>query len=208
MFLSLCTRPDISCSVNRLAQFASNPTPAHYACAKRILRYLKGTKHLRLRFGGVGDTGALGFSDSDWAGEPLRHSVSGFVWFVAGGPIEWASKRQKSVALSSTEAEYVAVALCLQGGLWIRFALQISHIPFASPSPFRVDNDGATSLSSNTTNHGRSKHIDIKFHFIRNHVEEETFEPIWIPTAENTFTKALPRPLRAFHVEGLSLVSR
>src|ERR1700678_49055 len=119
LFLSICTRPDIAFAVMALSQWNSKPEPRHFASAKRVLRYLKGTKNFCLKYGGVKkDLPLHGFTDSDWGGDcSTRASVSGFCWFFAGGPISWSAKKQVCIALSTTEAEYVAMTRAFQEGI-------------------------------------------------------------------------------------------
>ena len=224
LFLSLFTRPDITLAVNRLAQHNADPLPRHLGSAKRVLRYLKGTRDLWMHFGGMtndakgtrlvrhgGIEGLVGFSDSDWAGEEDRVSVSGYSWFYNGCLVDWGSKKQRTVALSSTEAEYMALSLSIQGGLWFRSSLNQARIGHSSPTALNVDNEGAISLTSNASQHGRTKHIDIKYHFIREHISSGAFTILWIPSALNTadiFTKPLPLPLFQSHRDALGLTSR
>jgi hypothetical protein len=211
LFLSLFTRPDICYAVNRLTQFNANPEPCHYAAGKRLIRYLKGTKSLRLHYGGDGQTGLVAYSDSDWAGEPDRYSVSGYAWFFHGCLVSWGSKKQRSITLSSTEAEYVAMALAFQEGIWLRSSLTEANITIPSPIYVLGDNEGAISLAHNSSSHSKAKHIDLKHHFIRDLISSGDFELSWIPSRENTadvLTKPLDRQLLEAHVVGLGLASR
>lgn len=213
LFLAVCTRPDISYAVNSLAQHNSNATPAHYAAAKRLLRYLSGTINLRLHYGGANVNDDLhAYCDADWASSPIdRLSISGYIWFYAGGVIAHVSKKQTTHALSSTEAEYMAATHVIQEGLWIKSLLVALHVNIPFPIIIHMDNTGAISLSAEARNHIRSKHIDVRYHFIREHVERGTFLLTWVPSHKNTadiLTKALPRPLFEKHMPGLQLVSR
>jgi hypothetical protein len=220
LFLSICTRPDIAYAVNRLTRFNSNPSPSHYAAAKRILRYLSRSRDLKLHFGSTSGPlhdrilraapghDLVGFSDSDWAGDEDRKSTSGNAWFLFNSLIEWTTKKQSTIALSSTEAEYIAIALAVQGGLWIRMSLSEMIIPHSPSTPICIDNEGAISLSSNSSHHSRAKHIDIKYHFIRLHTSNNTFSPVWLHTSINTadiFTKPLSHELHDIHVSSLGL---
>ena len=110
MFLMIGTRPDIAAAVSIVSQFAANPMPTHIQAVKRILRYLKGTKGYKLHFGGqLGGQKLVGYCDANWGNEiNSRKSTSGYLFYLAGGVI-WSSKRQPTVALSSTEAEYMAL---------------------------------------------------------------------------------------------------
>lgn len=213
LYLAVCTRPDISFAVNSLAQHNSNPSPAHFAAAKRLLRYLAGTVNLRMSYGGDHvDEDLHAYCDADWASNPSnRLSITGYAWFYAGGIIAHASKKQSTQALSSTEAEYMAITHTIQDGLWLRSMFSELHISLPTPIVIHIDNTGAISLSKEAKNHIRSKHIDVRYHFIRGHIERGTFLPRWLPSHHNTadiLTKPLARPLFLKHVIGLQLVPR
>jgi hypothetical protein len=198
LYLSICTRPDISYAVNALVQHSANPSLAHYAAGKRLLRYLAGTSNLCMSYGGDRVHEPLhAYCDADWASS-LEDclSISGYAWFYAGGLIAHASKKQSTHALSSTEAEYMAVTHVIQEGLWLRSLFNELRLVLAVPIVIYIDNTGAISLSKEAKNHIHSKHIDVRYHFIRGHIERGTFLPEWLPTHSNTadiFTKALPR---------------
>jgi hypothetical protein len=118
LFLSVCTRPDISYAVNCLCQFNATPRPNHLAAAKHVLHYLKGTLHLSIHYHAISDSlSLLVYSDSDWAGLADRILVSGHCWFYSECLIDWKSQHQRTVALLSTEAEYMALTSCVQSGL-------------------------------------------------------------------------------------------
>ena len=212
LFLSICTRPDITFAVMALSQWNSKPEPRHFASAKRVLRYLKGTKHLRLKYGGEkANLDLQGFTDSDWGANPsTRASVSGYCWFFAGAPISWSAKKQVCIALSTTEAEYVAMTRAFQEGIWLKNNLSQLFIPTSLPIFIKSDNEGAIALAANGISHNRTKHIDIRYHFIRSHVDSKEFFLSHIPGTENPadiFTKPLPCPLFEFHRTNLVLLT-
>ena len=214
LFLSLCTRPDISYTVNSLAQHASAPKQCHFDAVKRTLRYLKGTASMGLRYQSDNDaslTSLIGFCDSDWAGEEDRKSVSGHCWFLGPHLVDWSSKKQSCVALSSTEAEYVALGACVQTGIALRSALLQVDLEPDRPIVVGCDNEGATSLATNSSHHSRAKHIDIKYHFIRSHVSSGAFNVVHVPSRENCadlFTKPLPHDSHNRFCKMLCLVAR
>ena len=213
LFLQICSRPDISFAVLLLSQHCSAPEPRHFAAAKRVLRYLKGTRSYRLHYGGEKRHLPLsGLSDADWAGDKRdRASISGFVWSLGGGPISWSAKKQNCIALSTTEAEYVALTRAVQEGIWLRQSLAQFQIHCPSPLILCTDNNGAKSLSVNDSNHGKAKHIDIRYHFIRSHIESNSFVVEHTPGVENTadiFTKPLSRIIFQSHVARLGLSAR
>lgn len=213
LYLAVCTRPNISYAVNSLAQHNSNPSLAHFAAAKCLLRYLSGMQNLRLEYGGARmNEGLHAYCDADWASSPIdRLSISGYVWFFAGGIIVHVPKKQSTHTLSSTEAEYMVVTHILQEGLWLKSLLTQLHITLPLPILVYMDNTGAISLSTEARNHIWSKHIDVRYLFIREHIEQGTFLLKWLPSHMNTadiFTKALVRPLFEKHLPSLQLVSR
>ena len=142
VFISQATRPDTSYGVHNVARFNSNPGTAHWNAVKRIFRYLKGTTNQKLEFSKDGSLPIHGYKDSNWAGnEDTRGSTAGYVFYFQNGPILWATKRQTTVALSSTEAEYMTAC---QEALWWRkiqaeLQPQLSH----QPKTINMDNCGA-----------------------------------------------------------------
>ena len=196
MYLSVMTRPDITFAVTTLSQYLESPTTTHIIAVKRVIRYLKGTKHLRLILGGR-EINLSGYSDADWASHLHRHSISGFAFFLGSGVISWSSKKQPIVTLSSTESEYVALTHSAKDIIWIQKLLfelsPIISVPSNIPSLF-CDNQGAIRLSSDSTFHARTKHIDVHFHFIRQTVSQGHLTLHYIPTDDmiaDIFTKSL-----------------
>lgn len=135
--------------------------------------------------------------------------ISGYVWFLNGGPVSHSAKKQTTQALSSTEAEYMALTAAIQDGLWLESFFNCLALPLSLPLQLFADNAGAIALSKEAANHIRTKHIDLQYHFIRRHIEDKTFLPVWLSMHKNTadiFTKVLPRPAFTHHRSGLSLV--
>ena len=169
MYLALGTRPDICYAVNKLAQYTANPKPIHWTAVKRVFRYLKGTRDHYLAYGGSQDllTEDLNiFTDADWANDPDRKSVSGYVIMLAGGAISWASKKQATVALSTAEAEYIAAAYCAKQVLWQRHLFEELSIPLPTTSTIFSDNQVAVAIGHHPEFHAQTKHIDIVYHFL------------------------------------------
>ena len=196
MYCATMTRPDIAYAVSMLSQFLETPRTTHLKAVKRIFCYLLGTKHLKLVLGG--NTSIAGFSDADWASHLHRHSISGFAYFVGLGTVSWSAKKQPIVTLSSTEAEYVALTHAAKDIIWIHKLLRdLSFLHSMSlPTTLYCDNQGAIRLSKDATFHGRTKHIDVHFHFIRQTVSSGAISVTYIPTGSMTadiFTKALDR---------------
>ena len=161
-----CTRPDISYSVNQLAQFCNNPGKAHWEAAKRVLSYLAGTVSHGLLFSS--GSKLIGYTDSDFAGDTdTRKSTTGFIFLLFGGAVAWGSKRQSCTTLSTTEAEYVAACETTKEAMWLRYLLkQIGMLP-NGPFLLLCDNQSAIRLVRNPEHHQRTKHIAVRYHFIR-----------------------------------------
>lgn len=169
MYAAVCTRPDISYAVMKLSQFLNDPGMGHWIAAKRILRYLKGT----LSYGPIYAAGMeciSGFADADWGGDvDQRKSTSGFVFTLGGGPISWASRKQESVTLSTTEAEYISVCEATKEYLWYNNLLQ--EIGAFTQIELYNDNSGCLQLTHNGGFHRRTKHIDLKHQFLKDLVQ-------------------------------------
>jgi hypothetical protein len=171
----------------------TKPGKAHWEALKRVLRYMKGAKDMNLTLG-RSDEGLEGFTDADWASQQDRHSISGYTFRFLGGTVSWSSKRQ---SLSSTEAEYIAATHATKEAIWLRFLIGELTSPLEFPTPLFCDNNGAISLAKNPVFHPRTKHIDIRYHYIREKVENREITIIRVSSNENTadiFTKALSRP--------------
>jgi hypothetical protein len=167
--LYLCaSRPDIMLSVCMCARFQANPKECHLMAIKRIFRYLVHTPNLGLWYPKGSTFDLLGYSDSDYAGCKVdRKSTSGTCQFLGRSLVSWSSKKQNSVALSTAEAEYVAVSACCAQLLWMRLTLRDFGCKF-SKVPLLCD-ESAIKLANNPVNHSRTKHIDIRHHFLRDH---------------------------------------
>jgi hypothetical protein len=185
LYVQIGTRPDISFPVSRLSQYASNPSPQHMRLAKYVLTYLKGTSDLKLRFDGGGANGLYGYSDSSWADDPdSRKSTSGFVFLLADAAISWCSRKQKTVAQSSTEAEYMQMADAGNQAMWYRMFLEELAYDVQNPIILHVDNKGARDLSLNPVTGRKSKHIPIKYHAIRDYIDNDQVEIIQVASAD------------------------
>lgn len=199
MYAMLCSRPDLSYSLNYLSRFQNNPNETVWQMLKRVLRYVKGTLDLKLVFKKNMGCILTGYSDADWGNDTQsRKSTTGFAFYVHNNLVSWSSRKQPTVALSSTEAEYMAICTALTEGLWVRSILTEMCIDLGVPSiKLFEDNQGCIQLCKNPVNPKRSKHIDIKYHFIRENVSSGIVEIIFIPTASqiaDIFTKSLPGP--------------
>ncbi|GKV19984.1 hypothetical protein SLEP1_g30170 [Rubroshorea leprosula] len=189
------TRPDISFAVNKLSQFLHAPSDVHWQAAKRILRYLKGSLFhgLLLRQQPISPLHA--FFDSDWAGDKdTYHSTTGYVVFLGSNPISWRACKQKTIARSSTEAEYRALAAASSELVWIKHLLHELGHPVSECLAIYCDNVGATHLSSNPVMHTRMKHIAIDLHFVRELVDHKVLRVSHISNVDQ-LADGLTKPL-------------
>lgn len=195
LYLAIATRPDISQAVSVVAKFSSNPNEAHLTAVKRIMRYLKESIDFRLRYERSEDGQLTGYSDADYAGDPDdRHSTTGNIFPMSNGPISWLSKKQGIVTLSTAEAEYVALTMAAQEAVWIRRLLTDLKVPQDHPTVLMEDNQGAICIAKNPVSHSRTKHIDVRYHYIREALIDKTIELKYCPTNEmiaDLFTKPL-----------------
>jgi len=193
------TRPDISFATGYVARYASNPNQSHMDAVNRIFAYLSNDRSQGIQYSGKHGFDLKGFVDSDFAGcEDSRRSTTGWMFTLAGGPISWASQRQKTVATSTLDAEYIAGAEAAKEAVWIRNFINDLRIPglYVKSVPLYIDCNSALRLTHNPEFHSKSKHIDVKHHFIREKVDEGTISTERVNTKDNLadiLTKALPR---------------
>ena len=185
LYLMLGTRPDICFAVIKLSQHSANPSQEHLDKALGIFRYLNATKKYEIIYDGLKGSGLIAFCDSDWASDKNnRRSQWGFVFELAKASIYWTSRLQKSVALSSTEAEYVSFSETAKTVLGLKnvfaeLGMELSSIPIIG------DNQGAIFLAKNSVIESRSKHIDVRFHAVRQWTEENKIHFNFTPGNEN-----------------------
>lgn len=196
-YLALSSRPDISAAVNLFSRFQSAPTDIHWTHLKRLLRYLKGTRNLGLMYRRSSQADALiGYADADWGNDcEDRRSISGFVYQIFDATVSWTSRKQNTVALSSTEAEYVSLSQATCEAIWIRNLLVELGIPMDKPVKIYEDNQSCIKISEEPREHKRMKHVDIRFHFIRECIQNKIIQPVYISTKEQVadiLTKGLP----------------
>jgi hypothetical protein len=196
-YLSVISRPDISAAVAALSQFMAKPSKDHWIGVKRVLRYLKGTLDYGLKYSADENPTLVGYSDSDWAGDiNTRRSTSGYVFQVANSTVSWSSKRQRTVAKSSTEAEYIALSLAAQEAIWLQRLLYDVGFKIRKPITIFEDNQGTIELAKNAKYHNRTKHIDICHHFIRERVQSKEINVVYCRTDDmkaDILTKGLAR---------------
>lgn len=207
MYASVGTRPDISFAMSTLSQFLDNPGQAHWEAVKRVFRYLLGTKNWGLTFGG-GKEGLEGYTDADGASQEHRRAISGYAFIIDGGAVSWSSRKQELVTLSTTEAEYVASTHAAKEAIWLRNFIGEVFTPLTEPTTLHCDNQSAVAIATNGNFHARTKHIDIRYHFIRFVVENGSLKLVYCPTDDmtaDTLTKALPSPKAKHFAASLGL---
>jgi len=199
MYIMLCTRPDLSTSISILSRYTNNNNKELWQCLKRVLRYLKGTVNIKLRFKKVANFNNIltGCVDSDWAGnETDRRSTTGYLFkMFENCLVSWSTMKQKSVAASSTEAEYMALFEGVREALWLKSLINEINLELSGPIDIFEDNQGCISIANNPTCHKRTKHIDIKYHFTREQIEKKLICVKYIPTdlqLADILTKPLP----------------
>jgi len=194
MYLMISTRPDIDCAVIQMSRFMSNWGVTHWQTALDILIYVQGTPQLGITYH-EGPASLVGYTDSNWAGNiDNARSTTGYIFYLADGPISWKSKEQKTVALSSTEAEYMSLTAAAQEALHLRSLLPVMGVDTTLPTVIYEDNEGALQLANNPVHHDRTKHINIKHHFIRETIASKQISVLRVVTADNVadmLTKAV-----------------
>ena len=206
------TRPDIAFAVSYLGCFNHNPHPEHWTAVKHLLRYLKGTRDLKLVYRCSDDDELFTtYSDASHGGCHLTgRSTGGYVTLVCGAAVGWSSKRQAFVTLSSTEAEYVAAIEAGKEIKWMRNILSEFGYPISYPSTLFIDNKSGIDVAKNPEHHGRMKHLDLRSYWLREAVQDLVIAPQYIPTSENVadlFTKPVQPKVVEFAVPKLGLVS-
>ena len=194
MYLAALTRPDISFCISYLSQFNNCFDESHWKCAKRVLCYLKGTKSHGLKFIKTNILELEGFVDADWGGDIIdRKSFTGFCFKLSGSIVSWESRKQSSVVLSSTEAEYVALSEASKEAIYLRNLLGEFTGKVRCITLFN-DNQSAQKVCNNPAFHKRAKHIDIRYHFIREAVSKNFVIVKYLQTSDmpaDMLTKSL-----------------
>ena len=176
-------RPDICYTVNQLSQAMVKPTKLFWKESKHFLRYLRGTSGYGLWYKHSDELKLHGFTDADWAGSPTdRNSTSGGVFSIVSKTISWHNKKQRSVALSSAEAKYMAASQAACEAIWMRKILVGLFDSHLDPTVIHCDNQSCIKLLINLVFHDRSKHIDIWYHHIRDCVQQKIMLLQYIPT--------------------------
>jgi hypothetical protein len=196
LYLALGTRPDIAFAVSVVSRYMTNPRVGHWGLVKGTLRYLRGTWDFGLKYSGK-FCDLVGFVDADWGSDVMGRRSTSVYMFLIGGPISWSSKRQKTVALSTVEAEYMALSACLQKCIWLVSLCNEVGVSIKMPIKIFQDNEGSIRLAKNPGQHGRTKHIDIRHHFLRGNIERKLITLEFCPSMDmvaDLLTKPLARP--------------
>jgi hypothetical protein len=195
MYAMLCTRPDITFAVSQVSQFNASPTSTHKVIARRILRYLKGSIDLGIEYSGEEGLFLEVFVDADCGASENRRSIGGYIVIFAGGAISWSCKKQSSVALSTTEAEYMALVQVLKESIWLQRLLKELGRQAGNVKTIYKDNQGAIALANNPEYHARTKYIDIQHHFVCECVENGNIDLKYCSTEDMVADalKALPK---------------
>ena len=218
-FLTNATRPDIAYAVNKLSAYTANPSLQHIGAAKRILRYLKGTKNLAIQYSAKRNNSEIpqenpnlfyGYADAAYANTDDYKSTSGYVFLVGGGAITWRSKKQTMISLSSTEAEYIALSEAGREACWLRNLYEELGYSQDLPNLIKGDNDGSIAMARNPQFHKRSKHIATRWHWVRDLVQNNKITIKSCRDPEQTadvLTKPLARQKHQKHLKEMGLIS-
>lgn len=215
LWISSRTRPDIQYEVNQLCQHNNDPTVRHWNGVLRVLRYLNGTAEYSIQYR-TGQSGLLGYCDADYAGDvDDRKSVTGHVFMLGGGPVTWVSHKQRCVATSTTESEYIALSEASKQGQWIRALLielnRPTYLGKRLVAPIRSDNMGCIAIAKDPVAHSRTKHIDVRYHYVRELISHGKTTVDYIPSGDNLadlLTKPLPLADYSNCVQGLLYVDK
>ncbi|GJS05372.1 transposable element [Tanacetum coccineum] len=192
MYAMVCTRPDIAHAMSVVSRYMAHPGKEHWNAVKRIFRYLKGTSDVGLIYGGDREYLVAGYSDSDYAADlDARRSLTGYVFTIGNSVVSWKATLQPSVALSTTEAEYMALTEAAKEGIWLKGLIEDLGFPQDQATVF-CDSMSAICLAKDQVYHDRTKHIDVRYHFIRS---ERRIKVEKIGTQDNpadVFTKPVP----------------
>lgn len=211
MYLAVATRPDIAFAISSVSRHLENPSPADVTAVRRVMKYIKGTANLGIFFDSQCEINLNAFSDADYAGDhETRRSTSGFVFMLGSGAIAWCSQRQKCVALSTTESEYIAASETVKELVWLKRLLSELLAQDQLSTTLYMDNQSAIRLVKNPEFHKRTKHIDVRFHYIREQFEKHSFVLEFVSSKDqlgDIFTKALPKDTFNFLRNKIGIVS-
>ena len=212
-YAQTCTRPDLAFVTRYLGRYQSDPGLSHWQAAKKVLRYLQGTKNLMLTYKRTKQLEIVGFSDSDYAGcLDSRKSTSGYIFMLTGGAVSWSSKKQKTVAASTMEAEYIACFHTTSQAVWIRNFISHLGVVDSIKKPLKIycDNEASVKFSNNNKSSSACKHMEVKFLIVKERIRDQLVSIEHIGTEEmlaDPLTKALPPSTYSGHVSKMGLAS-
>ncbi|KAK1682599.1 hypothetical protein QYE76_043447 [Lolium multiflorum] len=213
MYAMLCTRPDIAHVVSLTSRYQSDPGMEHWTAVKNILKYLKRTKDMFLCYGGDQELVVTSYTDASWNTDPDdSKSQSGYVFILNGAAVSWSSSKQCTVAKSSTESEYIAASEASSEAVWMkRFIIELGVVPSAlDPLVIYCDNMGAIANAQEPRSHKKLKHIKLRFHSIREYIEDGEVKICKVHTNLNVadpLTKSLPRAKHDQHQNAMGVRS-
>jgi hypothetical protein len=211
MYLMTCTRPDLAASVSLLSRYMESPGSAHWKGVQRVLQYVNCTQEFGILYQKQESLNLHGYCDSDWAGDlDDRKSTAGWVMMLSGGAVSWQCKKQKSPAQSSCEAEYVAGGIIASEISWLRGLFDELDISLP-PTLVESDSQSAMAMALNPVFHERSKHIELKWHLLRQMVEENHIRLKYIRTdvqVADALTKSVPGPKHAYCRASMGILCR
>jgi hypothetical protein len=188
-YLAQCTRPDLTYAVSYLSKFSNCHDQSHHKAVSHVLRYLKHTRTEGISYSKSASIKPYGYSDATWGSDlETSRSVSGYIFYLGGGPISWSSKAQKTVALSSAESEYVAMCAAAQEALHLRnFLPEIDKELYKCEEPLTIfgDNTACLAIAKDPVMHSRQKHFDLKLHFVREAISRKELDLHYIDTELN-----------------------
>ena len=194
MYAMMATRPDLAFAISVVSQFMLKHDAMHWMIVKRIMRYLKGNINMRLHIGGQHINLAI-YTDAEWADNvEYRRSTSEYIFFVGEGVVSWNSKQQQMVAQSIMEDKYMAMNQCTKEAIWLKNLMKDVGCVQKEATTIMCDNQGSMALAKNPTNHDRSKHINVQYHFIREKIDNTVVKLEYCPMqymVADIVTKAL-----------------
>ncbi|GJR19824.1 retrotransposon protein, putative, ty1-copia subclass [Tanacetum coccineum] len=211
MYAMTCTRPDVSFALSMVSRHQQNPGEGHWTAVKNILKYLRNTKDRFLVYGGEKELRVTGYCDASWqTDKDDSKSQSGWVFLLNGGAVTWKSSKQDTVADSTCESEYIAACEASKEAIWMKnFIGDLGVVPTVQdPIEIFCDNESAVALTKEPKDHGKSKHIDRKYHFVRSKVAEGHVIVKDVRSEDNSadpFTKALAKSKHDEHAWSIGL---
>ncbi|KYN50018.1 Copia protein, partial [Cyphomyrmex costatus] len=197
IYIATVSRPDIMFAVSKVSRYLNCYNNTHWNAVKKIIRYLKGTKHYRLVYNKNKDSNIKVYSDADYAGcTDTRRSTTGYVLVKNGAAITWNSQRQNSVALSTMEAEFIAACAATKEAMWVKQFFNDINVCIVNPLTLYLDNQSAISFIKNHNYHKHSKHIEVKYNFVKEKYQAKDIDISFVSTESqlsDICTKALSR---------------